>query len=270
MTYVAFVAIGVAVIAIGLSFYLFRAGRRRTQLRYDVVVERIFAAGSTAKITIDDKPVAEPHEVRLWLQPIGNTDITSTAFDEETALTLLLGAPLATSPTSGDTNLHVTGSPGDDRVAVPKQMLKCGSLVYASMIVDGEPSPELRAGLADVDVVKFDVADAGKQSLAGLLRMSPQTIFAAGSVVVAIIGGVLGIFAASYKSDEERSAETARVIAEQIAAAGVVAPSGSLDPALVERIRQAVNDALDARGVQIGPVQSPGSVPQTVGATPRP
>ncbi len=254
--YVAFVAIGVAVIAIGLSFSLFRAGRRRTQLRYDVVVERIFAAGSSAKITIDDKTVAEPHEVRLWLQPIGNTDITSRAFDEETALTLMLGAPLATSPNSGESSLRCTGLPGDDRVVVPKQMLKCGSLVYASMIVDGEPSPELRAGLADVDVAKFDVADAGKQSLAGLLRTSPQTIFAAGSVVVAIVGGVLGMFAATYETEEERAAEVAHAVAEQMAATGVVATSSTDDPALVEMIRKAVNDALNSRGVQIGPAQA--------------
>ena len=251
MTYVAFVAIGVAVIAIGLGFYLVRAGRRRTQLRYDVVVERIFAAGSTAKITIDGKPVAHPHEVRLWFQPTGNKDITSGAFDEEHALTLSLGAPLATTPTSGDTNLHALGSPGDDRVGVPKQMLKCGALVYTSMIVDGEPSPELHGVLANVDIVKFDVADAGRQSLAGLLRTSPQTIFAVGSVIVAVFGGVLGLFAAAYETEEERGADVARAIAEQMASTGALTPSSADNPVLIEMIRKAVNDALEARGVQI-------------------
>jgi hypothetical protein len=250
--YVAFVAIGVAVIAIVLGFYFFRASRSRTQLRYDVVVERIFATGSTAKITIDDKPVAEPHEVRLWLQPVGNTDITSRAFDDETALTLSLGAPLATTPTSGDTSLQCIGAPGDDRVMVPKQMFKCGSLIYASMIVDGEPRPKLHGGLADVDIIEFDVADAGKQSLVGLLRASPQMIFAAGSVVVAIIGGVLGLFAAAYETEEERAADVTRAVAEQMATAGAVIPLSADNPLLVEMIRKAVNDALSARGVEIG------------------
>ena len=36
-------------------------------------------------------------------------------------------------------------------------MFKCGSLVYASMIVDGDPSPKLHGGLADVDIIEFDV-----------------------------------------------------------------------------------------------------------------
>lgn len=268
MTYVAFIAIAVAIIAIGLGFYFVRASRKRTQLRYDVVVERIFATGSTAKITIDDKPVTEPHEVRLWFQPTGTKDVTSRAFDGE--LTLALGAPLATAPTSGDTNLHTEGAPGDNRIVVPRQMLKCGSLVYASMIVDGVPTPELHGGLADVDVVKFNVAEAGRQSLAGLLRTNPQTIFAAGSVAVAVFGGVLGMFAVSYKSDEDRSAETARVIAEQIAGRGAVSPSGELDPAVVQMIRQAVNDALNARGVQIGSGQIPEPGAPTPGAPPRP
>jgi hypothetical protein len=250
--YVAFVAIGVAVIAIGVGFYFVRASRRRTQLRYDVVVERIFAPGSTAKITIDDKPVAEPHEVRLWLQPVGNTDITSKAFDDESALTLSLGVPLATVPTSGETSLLCTGSPGADQVVVPRQMFKCGSLVYASMIVDGPPSPKLHGGLADVDIVKFNVADAGKQSLAGLLRASPQTIFAVGSVAVAIVGGVLGLFAAAYETEEERAADIAKAVAEQMAARSELTLAGNDNPALIEMIRKAVNDAINSRGVQIG------------------
>jgi hypothetical protein len=241
--YVAVVAIAVAVISIGLGLYLFRAGRKRTQLRYDIVVERVFAPGSAAKITIDDKPVAEPHEVRLWFQPTGNRDVTSSAFDEG-ELALTLGAPLATPPTSGDTDFHAVGSPGDERIVVPRQLLKCGSLVYASMIVDGEPSPALHGGLADVDLVEFDVADAGRQSLAGVLRSNPNTVFTVGSVLVAIVGGLFGMFAAGYETDEERAADVARAVAETMA----VSPASADNPVLVEMIRRAVNDALAARG----------------------
>lgn len=250
MTYVAFIAPALAVVAIAVGFYYVRAGRKRTQLRYDVVVERVFATGGAAKISIDDELVSDPHEVRLWLQANGNKDIQSTAFDDE--LVLVLGVPLATMPASGDTTLKANGSPGQDRVVVPKQLFKCGSLVYASMIVDGEPSPELHGGLADVDVVKFSVADAGRQTLAGLLRTNPQTIFAVGSTVVAIVGGLVGLLGATYVSDEER-ADEARVLAQQMIDDGSVSPRAAIDPAVVEMIRRAVDDALNSRGIEAPP-----------------
>jgi hypothetical protein len=61
----------------------------------------------------------------------------------------------------------------------------------------------------------------------------------------------------------------ARAVAEQMA----VTSTSSDNPALVEMIRMAVNDALDARGAQIGQIEpegAPSSVAPTTAATPRP
>lgn len=269
MTYVPLIGLLVTICIGGLGYYYFRANRQRTQLRYDVVSEPVFTSGSTAKISIDDKVVAVPYEVRLWFNPAGVKDITSSAFDQGDDVVLTLGAPLVTSPMAGDSSLKVNGEPGDRQIVIPPQMLKCGSLVYASMIVDGEPTTDFRAPIADVDIVKFDVADAGRQTLAGWVRSQPGAAVGGLAVTVAAAAVAVSVFsAANERSEQERAAAAAvdrfsgilaGAAAEAFGVGGLVGGEqegghSAADARLEEIIRRAVDEALDARGIPSAPV----------------
>lgn len=280
MMYVPLIALGVTIVVGALGYYYFRAGRRKTELRYDTSIERVLSSGGASKITIDDKAVGEPYEVRLWVQPAGIKDVTSGAFDDGSDLALDLGVPLVTSPTSGDTGLKVKGEPGDSHIVIPPQILKCGALVYASMIVDGRPSPNLRGALADVDLVEFDVADVGRQTLAGWVRSQPAAALAGLVASVAAVAVTYGVSSAiSTRNQQERAADTVRAAFEVAGAArshmsqlgpDVGADFGSIPPQqqlmLRDLIRQAVDESLDARG--IGTRSAP--VVPTIGPSPHP
>jgi hypothetical protein len=206
VSYLSLIGPAVTVVVGVLGYYYFRANRKKTELRHDITIRRIFPPGSEAPITIGGSDVNDPFEVQLWFQPTGLDDITSGAFDAGNLPYLALGTPLLAEPTSGSAEFKVTGKPGEDQVAIVPQTLKCGVLVYASMLVDGPPTPTFHAVLANIDVKRFDVQEAGLQTLKGLFSAS-RVIPTAVALVFAVMAGLI----ANLTTQTARPTDTSQI-----------------------------------------------------------
>jgi hypothetical protein len=185
------------------GYLIFRQGQKPRKLGYDIQQRPSFprndGQASDFKIEIDGSPVADPHEVTLYLRPTGSKDIRLDDFQDD--LRLKLGAKLVAVLDRVGLKDGVGEGADDREIKIERQLLKRNKLFEVSAIVDGDPAPKLIADLADVDLVKFDINDTDRETIVGR-----RTILAALTVglVAMVIGGWVGWIAALQVHRQQR------------------------------------------------------------------
>lgn len=188
VTYVPLISLLLALLTGCLAFFYWWANRRHTQLRYDISAKSAFKATPAAQIEIGGRVVEDPYEVTLWLHPKGVKDIKSSDFDASKPVTLELSKPLITKPDPSEQEFKVSGGPGESKIGISPQLLKCGKLLYVTAIVDGKPDLKVSGGIADVDLVEFAVADAGMTDRA----VASKKLQWATGVILAVLAVISG------------------------------------------------------------------------------
>lgn len=231
MTYGSWLTPLLSIAALGIGFYYFRVNRRRTQLRYTISTRPVFSLKTNGPFTFDGAEVADPYEVWISFTPRGIKDITSSDFDGGAGLHLDLEAPLVASMDTSASSLKVEGNRGDRQVIIAPQLLKCGGVIDARLIVDGPPTPQLHGGVTDADLVLSSASD-DSSSRRGALWAAVSLVSAGAAVGVALTAGVLLY---SFVKSDQQGRPSEQDIANLIVSAEV---------AQRERISQAVQQAL--------------------------
>ncbi|OFI39404.1 hypothetical protein BIU82_13815 [Arthrobacter sp. SW1] len=156
----AIAAVVVAVITIGVMFYLDRKRNPRREFAYEVTASPLVSSKirglDKLAVSYDGSPLAHPYLVTVRMASTGRADISSTSFDGNKPVIIELNVPIL-GEIEQSTSMETVGArlkyaSGETSLVLPPSLLPKGFSIHGSYLCDGIPQIESRIELADITI----------------------------------------------------------------------------------------------------------------------